>query len=54
MKFRLSFLPDEREDAAAVLAALLRLHPAAKVKESDAHPPYRHIYLTTPRVGKQG
>ena len=47
MKYKISYLPEEGEEAAAGLAVLQRLYPAAKVRESDAHPPFKHIYLTT-------
>ena len=31
------------------LAALLRLHPRAKLRKSDRHAPFLHVYVT---VGK--
>lgn len=49
MKITLAYLPAEDEEAAAVLAALLRLHPSAKLRKSDRHAPFLHIYMT---VGK--
>ncbi len=55
MKIKLSFLPEEEGEAVADLAALLRLHPGAKPRRSDRHPPFKHIYLTTsppPRAQK--
>ena len=49
MKITLAYLPVEDEEAAAVLASLLRLHPGAKVRKSDRHAPFLHVYVT---VGK--
>ncbi len=51
MKIALAYLPEEKEGAAAALAALLQLYPGARVRESDTHPPYLHIYLTTKKGG---
>ena len=47
MKITIAYLPDEEQEAAADLAALRQLHPRLKVRKSDAHPPFKHIYLTT-------
>ena len=47
MKITLAYLETERKSAAAVLAALLRLFPTANIRESDRHPPYKHMYVTT-------
>lgn len=52
MKIAITHIHEESEEAATVLAALLRLHPGAKVRKSDAHPPYKHIYLATKKPGK--
>lgn len=52
MKVKITNLPEESREAAAVLAALLQLFPGVKVRTSDAHPPYHHIYLTTKRPEK--
>jgi len=52
VKVKVTYLPEEEEEAAADLAALLRLHPGAKVRKSDAHPPYKHIYLTSRKPAK--
>lgn len=51
MKISVAYIPAEQEEAAAVLAALRRLCPGIKVKESDRHPPFKHIYLTTKKPG---
>lgn len=52
MKIKFAYLPEEEQEAAADLAALLRHHPGAKVHKSDTHPPFKHIYLTTKKPGK--
>ena len=52
MKITLAYLPAEDEEAAAVLAALLRLHPRAKLRKSDRHAPFLHLYLTIWKAAK--
>ena len=47
MKITVAYLPEDEKEATAALAALRRLHPDGKVRKSDRHPPYLHIYLTT-------
>lgn len=47
MKITLAYIPDEEEIATATVAVLHQLHPGAKVRKSDRHPPFKHIYLTT-------
>ena len=49
MKVTLSYIPEEQKEAAAVLAALRPLLAWEKVRKSDRHPPFKHIYLTTKR-----
>ena len=54
MKITIAHLPEEEQEAAADLAALRQLHPGIKVRKSDAHPPFKHIYLTTKQhIGKR-
>jgi len=48
-KITIAYLPEDEPEAAAALAALRRLNPDAKVRKSDRHPPFLHIYLTTKR-----
>lgn len=52
MKHTIAYISEEEQEAAADLAALLQLHPDAKVRKSDAHPPFKHIYLTTKKPAK--
>ena len=47
MKITLAYIPAEEPEAAADLAALVNLHPTAKVHRSELHPPFKHIYVTT-------
>ncbi|WP_302659115.1 hypothetical protein [uncultured Dysosmobacter sp.] len=49
MKITFAYLPEEQEEAAAGVAALLQLRPRMKVRKSDAHPPFKHIYLSVPK-----
>lgn len=47
MKIKIAHKPEEQKEAAAMVAALLRLHPGATVRKSDRHAPFLHVYLTT-------
>lgn len=47
MKIKISYKPEEEKEAAASVAAFLRLHPGAIVRKSDRHEPFRHIYIAT-------
>ena len=49
MKITIAYLLEEQEEATAVLVALRPLLAWEKVRKSDRHPPYKHIYLTTKR-----
>ncbi len=46
MKVKISYLPEEEKTVAAELAAFRLRHPAAKIRRSDRHPPYRQIYFS--------
>lgn len=52
MKITIAHLPEEEQEATADLAVLLSRHPNGKIRKSDAHPPFKHIYLTTKIPGK--
>lgn len=54
MKWKGTYTPEEELEAAAVLAALLRLHPGAKVRRVNTQPPQRVIYVTTKRRPSPG
>ena len=47
MKITLAYIRDEEETATATAAVLRQLHPGAKVRKSDRHPPFKHIYVAT-------
>lgn len=47
MKISIAYIPAQEEGTAAIVAAILRLFPGAKVHESDRHAPFHHIYITT-------
>lgn len=49
MKITLAYLPEELEKVGVIMAFLTHYLPGPKVHKSDAHPPYKHIYLTTKR-----
>lgn len=53
MKITIAFADQEKEDAAACVAAIQQLHPRMKVRKSDAHPPFKHLYLTTKNAGNR-
>lgn len=53
MKITFAYLPAEEQEVAADLAALRQLHPHIKVRKSDAHPPYKHIYVNTTKSAKR-
>jgi len=45
VKITLAYIPGEEPEAAADLAALVDRHPTARIRKSDRHPPFKHIYL---------
>lgn len=52
MKIKISYKPYEEKEAAASVVAFTCLHPGAKVRKSDRHEPFRHIYIVTQRIEK--
>ena len=46
MKLKLTYIPEEREEAAAVVAATLRLFPGAKVRKDKSKGLKLCIYVT--------
>lgn len=53
MKITIAYLAEEKVEAATIVAVLRRLHPDIKVRKSDTHKPFLHIYLTTTKTGKR-
>lgn len=47
MKIQLSYLPGEDLAARTVEEWCRGTFPGVKVRESDRHPPFKHIYMTT-------
>ena len=47
MKVKITYQRGEERRAALMAAFAKGLAPDAKVKESDKHPPYRHIYISS-------
>ena len=47
MKITIAYIPDEQETVTTSVAVLRRIFPEIKVRKSERHPPFRHIYLTT-------
>lgn len=54
MKITIAYRPDDLRDsmeARTVYAVLRLVLGKMKVKESDRHPPFKHMYLTTRKPG---
>jgi len=47
VKITLAYIPDEQEAVTTSVTALRHIFPNMKVRKSDRHPPFKHIYLTT-------
>ena len=47
MKITIAYIPDEEQTVTISVAALRRIFPSMKVRKSERHPPFKHIYLTT-------
>lgn len=44
-------MPEEAEDYQDLKRYIKARHPGAKVRESEAQPPYKVLYLTTKKPG---
>lgn len=51
MKIAISYSPGEELAARTAEEFFRALFTDAKVKKSDRHPPFKHIYLTTKKPG---
>ena len=47
MKITISYLPEEEREAHIIHIFSQSLLDNVKVRKSDRHPPFKHIYLTT-------
>ena len=52
MKITIAYLPDEERNVGIIRAFVKSLLPETKVRESERHSPYKHIYLTTKKPEK--
>lgn len=52
MKWKGTYIPEEEDDIQGVVAYFKKKYPCIKVRESNAHPPFKHIYLTARKPGK--
>ena len=46
MKVTIAYLPEEERSAGTIKTFIEALIPGTRVRESDRHAPYKHIYLT--------
>jgi len=54
VKITIAYMSAEEQDAAAVMAALLRLLPGVRAHKNESKSPFLHIYLTTKKPGNRG
>lgn len=56
MKITIAYLPEEQQKANNLLRFLNSFlgHSVDKVRESDRHAPFKHIYMTTTKPEKPG
>ena len=50
MKITIAYLPEEEREADLINRFVQGLLPIEKVRKSDRHPPFKHIYLTTKKA----
>ncbi len=50
MKITITYLPGEERESDLIFHFVKGLCSGAKVRKSDRHPPFKHIYLTTKKV----
>ena len=49
MKIMIAYTDESSAAAATAVAALKEVLPDVKMKKSEKHPPFKHIYLNTPK-----
>lgn len=47
MKITIAYLPEEERSASLIQAFLRRFLEPRKIRHSDQHPPFKHIYITS-------
>ncbi len=47
MKVKITYLPNERIKAFLAAKCIQQIMEPTRIKESDKHPPYRHIYISS-------
>ena len=52
MKITIAYLPEEERAADLINRLVQGLLPIEKVRKSDSHTPFKHIYLTNKRTEK--
>ena len=52
MKIIIAHTAEEQEEANTILSALRPLLAWEKIRKTDTHPPFLHLYLTTKKPGK--
>lgn len=52
MKITIAYIPAEEKDITISVAVLRHIFPDIKVRKSEQHPPFKHIYLTTKKPEK--
>jgi len=52
MKISISYIPGEEGSAQAIEEAARAALPGLKVRKSELHPPFKHIYMTTRKPEK--
>lgn len=53
MKINITYLPEEELKADLINRFVQGLLPIEKVRKSDRHPPFQHMYLTTGKPRKR-
>ena len=52
MKISIAYLPEEHQAAGIIKRVICATFGGVKVRKSDRHPPFIHIYLTTTKPEK--
>lgn len=52
MKITIAYLSEEEHKAGAIESFIKELYPGVKVRKSELHAPFKHIYLSTKKPEK--